>query len=612
MCGICGFNSKDDKSIKVLTDLLRHRGPDQTGVFTDDKVSLGHRRLSILDLTEHGRQPMTNEDGTVRVVFNGEVFNYPELKTELEGKGHTFTSHTDTEVLVHLYEEEGPGMARRLNGQFAFCIYDSKKGTLFLARDRVGIIPLFYYYTPGDKFIFGSELKVIMRSGVENEIDKEALTFYLRFNFISSPRCILKNCAKLQPGHWMTYDLASKKVTAIERYWDIDFKGDITDPEEAVRLIREGLTKATEMRLMADVPVGAFLSGGIDSSAVVSTIMKTKPDLKTFSVKFEYKDYDESVYAKMVAGHLKTDHHEIVMKPDKIREIMNVLAEHYDEPSGDSSAVPTYFVSQFARQFVTVCLSGDAGDELLGGYERYRYYLIFRFFNKMPGWIRAFMRFLLSCAIRVTPKFKLERARELLEFDRTDGVSFYEKLVEKIDRKDLKKLLKYKVNFEDTTGDIKKREGIDCVQWHDIVHYLEGDILTKVDRAAMAVSLETRPPFLDHNFIELSCRMARSLRIKGWTGKWILKKAFTGILPDAIIKRKKKGFGVPIEYYLKDELKDIVEKYVFDYDRHDLFDRAFLRSMSEPGRGKQPRDTTRLYWNIIMFNMWHEKWLKKN
>jgi len=605
MCGIIGFNWQDENLALRLKDSLVHRGPDQSGIYCDDSVSLAHRRLSILDLSDKGRQPMQSEDGAITVVFNGEIFNYQKLRDELIKKGHTFQSHTDTEVLVHLYEDLGSDMIAKINGQFAFCIYDKPNKTLLLARDRAGIIPLFYFYDK-DRFIFSSELKGIIQSGIPKEIDDEALIFYLRFGFISAPKCILKGVSKLEPAHYMMYDLAGKKIKLNERYWDIAFNSRITDIQEAVGVIREGLRDAARIRLMGDVPVGAFLSGGVDSSAVVATIVKEKKKLKTFSVSFEEKEYDESSYAKKVADFFKTEHYEIPLRPGDVRDIIPELVDHYDEPFGDSSAIPTYVVSKCARQHVTVCLSGDGADELLGGYDRYRYFVILRFLNMMPRGVKVILRAILDLVLRIYPRFKLERIRELLGFRRLPDIELYEKLVEKIDRQDLERLLKRPVKFEDTTSRIKNREGLDALQHYDMVHYLEGDILTKVDRAAMSVSLETRPPFLDHRFMELCFSMNRQIKIRGSRGKWILKEAFKNELPADIIKRRKKGFGVPLKKYLENDLADLVDRYVFNYTGHDMFDRHFLKGMKDRRR---PKDTARLYWNILIFNMWHEKWI---
>lgn len=607
MCGIAGFNWEDKKLAEKLTSLLFHRGPDQGGVYTCDKVSLGHRRLSIIDLSEHAKQPMTNENGEVIIVFNGEIFNYKQLQEDLVSQGHIFKSNSDTEVLVHLYEEYGEKMLEKLNGQFAFCIYDRERGELFFARDRLGILPL-YYYLDGEKIIFASELKCILESGVKKEIDINSLALYFRFGYIPSPACILKNTFKLKPAHYMVYNLGEHKITEYEEYWSINFSEELSNPDKVKELLREGLKESASMRLIADVPVGAFLSGGIDSSAVVASIAKDNPKLKTFSVGFEYKEFDESAYAKRVAESLNTDHHQIILKDSDIRDILPELVEYYDEPFGDSSGIPTYFVSKFARKYVTVAISGDGGDEILGGYDSYRYFLILRVLNKLPDFMKKVLIFKITVFLKIFPSFELERVRELLKYPKMDDASIFEKLMEKIDREDLGKLLKRDIPITDETKDIKYRHGVIAAQNFDIKRYLEGDILTKVDRAAMAVNLETRPPFLDHHFVETCLKINNALKIRGMSGKWILKEAFKDMLPQGTIKRKKMGFGVPLKYYLKNQLKDIVEKYAYNFDMHDLFDREYLKSMSSKSRLK---DTTRLYWNVIMFNMWYQRWMAK-
>jgi len=608
LCGIVGFNWKDKNLLLRLSELLRHRGPDQSGFFCNFGVSIAHRRLSILDLSSKGRQPMANEDDTVFIVFNGEIFNYKELKKELIKKGHRFSSNTDTEVIVHLYEDWGEELVTMLNGQFSFAIYDRKKHTFFLARDRVGILPLFYYYKEG-RFIFSSELKVILGCGVKKEIDEDALVRYLRFGYIPAPYCILKDTFKLKPGHYLVFDLGKREIIKYEKYWDIRFTEELMDVKMASQYLYSLLQDAVRARLIADVPVGAFLSGGIDSSAIVSIIKKYKKHLKTFSIKFDYPKFDESIYARKVANFFNTQHYEIAFSSKDVREIISKLVFHFDEPFGDPSAVPTYLISKIARKWVTVCLSGDGGDELLGGYNRYRYFFILRILNSLPRFVKLIFRLFLSFIIRLYPKFEIERLRELLRFGRLGDIELFEKLCEKIDRKDLERLLRRKVDFGDTTAGIKTRKGLSSLQHYDVVNYLEGDILTKVDRAAMSVSLETRPPFLDHKVMEFCFQLNNCLKIKGGKGKWILKRALKGILPEETIRRKKKGFGVPIRHYLKNELRDLVEKYVFNYDGHNLFDREFIKSMERKGK---LRDTTRLYWNIMMFNMWYERWIKGN
>ncbi len=605
MCGIVGFNWNDEKLVIGLKDLLKHRGPDQSDFFCDQKISIAHRRLSVLDLSQRGIQPMGNENGEILVVFNGEIFNHQELRGDLIKKGHRFISHTDTEVLVHLYEEYGYNMPAMLDGQFSFCIYDKRKGIFFLARDRVGIVPLYYYYSQG-KFIFSSELKAILQSGINKHIDEDALVGYLRFGYIPAPHCILKNVFKLMPAHYLVFDLKEGKIAAHERYWNITFSEELDDCKSVAQQLRSLLEQSVQKRLMADVPVGAFLSGGLDSSVIVSLIKKYKKNLKTFSIKFDHPEYDESVFAKKVAKFFKTEHFEINFSSDDARKIIQKLVVHYDEPFGDSSAIPTYLVSEVARQHVTVSLSGDGGDELLGGYNRYRYFFVLCRLNALPSVFKFILKLLLNPIIFLCPRFELERTRELLSFPKLGDIELFEKLSEKIDRGDLEKLLKRNINFADTTLGIRTRGGLNSLQHYDVVNYLEGDILTKVDRAAMAVSLETRPPFLDHRVMEFCFCINSRLKIRGWKGKWILKKAFEGIVPKETIWRKKRGFTVPIKHYLKNELKDLVERYVFNYNGHDLFDREFIKGMGEHG---QLKDTYRLYWNIMMFNMWHERWM---
>ena len=605
MCGIVGFNWTDEGLVKEANDTMRHRGPDQSGIYTDNNVSLAHRRLSILDLSENGRQPMSNETGSVRIVFNGEIFNYRELREELINKGHIFVSHTDTEVLVHLYEEMGEEMLGRLDGQFAFCIYDTENDKLFIARDRLGILPVYYYLHEG-KFVFASELKALMATGIEKEIDVSAVEVFFRFSYIAAPACILKNTKKLEAAHYIIFDINTRKIKAHKRYWELSFGDTLSDKKNICSKMLNILDESVKKRLIADVPVGAFLSGGVDSSAVVALIKKHKQKLKTFSIKFDYKEYDESRFARKTAEGFGTEHYEIDFSHKDVRGIIPKLVYAFDEPFGDPSAIPTYLVSKIAREHVIVSLSGDGGDELLGGYNRYRYFKVLRFLNVLPPFVKGTLRFLLNIVIGVCPKFEIERIRELLSFGKLPDAELFEKLCEKIDRTDLNRLLKRKCEFVTTTNFIKEEKGLDALRHFDIVNYLDGDILTKVDRASMASSLETRPPMLDHRFVEFCLSIKKTLMIKGWTGKWIFKEALKGLIPKEILTRKKMGFGVPLKHYFKNELNDLLVKYVFEYEGHDLFDREFLMSMSEKGK---LRDTTRLYWNVMMFNMWYERWM---
>ncbi|MCK5023351.1 MAG: asparagine synthase (glutamine-hydrolyzing), partial [Candidatus Aenigmarchaeota archaeon] len=348
-----------------------HRGPDQDGAYSDEYVALAHKRLSIIDLSENGRQPMADSTGDYVIVYNGEVFNYGELKKELAGKGHRFVSNTDTEVILNAYIEWGRNCVERFNGQFAFCIYDKKKKELFLARDRLGIKPL-YFFSEGSRFIFGSELKVILKAGIEKEIDEKALNHYLIFGYTPSESSILKNVYKLLPGHYLVYDIEKKRIAEKSKYWEISFSDKIHSEEEAKETLYGLLDSSVKRRLIADVPVGAFLSGGVDSSIIVYLMRKYVKDLKTFSIKFDHDEFNESKWARLVADRLNTDHHEIEFNAVDLKKLIPDLVYLFDEPFGDSSMIPTYLVSKVAREQVKVCLSGTGADELFGGYHRYR------------------------------------------------------------------------------------------------------------------------------------------------------------------------------------------------------------------------------------------------
>ncbi|HLC32917.1 MAG TPA: asparagine synthase (glutamine-hydrolyzing), partial [Candidatus Nanoarchaeia archaeon] len=360
MCGILGFNWNDPKLAVTLCSSLKHRGPDQNGTFHDSQVTLGHTRLSILDLSERGKQPMSTPDKNLMIVFNGEIFNYQELRSEFPAD--TFLSTSDTEVILNAYKKYGVSCVDKLDGQFAFCIYDVHKKILFLARDRAGINPL-YYYDCEEKFIFGSELKIILSSGVPKQINTYAFRHYLAYGFTPRSQSIIDHAYKLEPGHYLIYDLKSK--TAVKtKYWDVASSAKITDEAEAIQLIRSHIDRAVKSRLVADVPVGAFLSGGLDSSAVVAYASKYKQDLNTFSVSFDDPAFDEQKYSSAVACHFKTNHHVLSFGADDVKKLLPQLAYHYDEPFADPSMVPTFFVSKVARKHVTVSLSGDGGDEL--------------------------------------------------------------------------------------------------------------------------------------------------------------------------------------------------------------------------------------------------------
>ncbi|MBS3175830.1 asparagine synthase (glutamine-hydrolyzing) [Candidatus Woesearchaeota archaeon] len=601
MCGILGFNWNDRRLCENLAKCLDHLGPDQDGIYTDKSISLGHRRLSIVDLSPSGRQPMSNKEKDICIVYNGEIFNYKEIKAELKKKGYTFSSQTDTEVLIHSYAEYGEGMLNRLNGQFAFCIYDKKKQQLFLARDRLGINPLYYYFD-GKKFVFGSELKVILNAGVERKINENALHYYLMYGCTPPKDSIIKNAWKIEPGHYLIFDLKRKKIKKYAKYWKIELTDEIKDAKTAEKLILEKLENAVQARLMGDVPVGAFLSGGIDSSAVVAMISKYKKNLKTFSVKFEDEKFDESKYAMEVSKKFNTEHYTIGCSDEEVKKLIPELRYHYDEPFADPSMIPTFLVSRVASKHVKVSLSGDGGDELFGGYTIYKDYRTIQFQKYYPLWINKVLYNV--CNSLKTPK--LRKIKAFFEIGTLPPPLKYARMMSFLSAEEFTGLTKgdayasYKIyemyytkNFLQTA--IKS----------DLHIYLPEDILTKVDRASLANSLESRPPLLDHELVELACKIHPKLKLKGNEGKWIFKKTLAGILPKNILYRKKMGFGVPLEHYLDTCLKEIVEKYVLNFDQHSYFDREYIKRSMDQGN-----KNSRMIWAILMFNLWWERWMK--
>lgn len=604
MCGILGFNWKDEDLAKKLASSIKHRGPDQDGFYFCDNLSLAHRRLSIIDLSEKGRQPMTDDNGELTIVFNGEIFNYKDIKSDLESKGHKFISQSDTEVLLLGYKEYGKDVLRMLDGQFAFVVFDKKAETLFLARDRAGINPL-YYYIKDDKFIFGSELKVIMESGIAKEIDRSAVAYYLMYGHTGRSRSILKDCFKLEPASYLVFSLKTKSIVDQGRYWQVAPSEEIDNEETAKKEILKSLEEAVKSRLVADVPVGAFLSGGVDSSAVVAMMSRYTKDLNTFSVSFDHNAFDESGYAKIVSDKFGTKHHVINFTADDVKKLIPKLAYHYDEPLSDPSMIPTFLVSWVARQHVTVSLSGDGGDELFGGYSSYSIYSAVGKAAKLP----PLLNFLLGLSLKSMGKPRLAKFFSLAA--RRDGLAFAEfrGLFYSDEYKSLIDVPAADVYKEYLSG-LSATNGLALAEDCDFHNYLSDDVLTKVDRASLGNSLESRPPLLAHNLVELAFRISSSLKIKKGETKYIFKKSLEGILPNEIIYRRKQGFSVPLKHYLKNELKGLVLKYVFDYSGHDLYKKDFLESIrAEFESGSWKRDYSRPIWTILMLNLWYERWV---
>lgn len=604
MCGIAGFNWKDEAEMRKLCASLSHRGPDQEGYYADISVTLGHKRLSIIDPSPSGIQPMANENKTILITFNGEIFNFAELRQNLQK--YTFKSGTDTEVIIHAYEEYGEECINKLNGQFAFAIYDVTKQTLFLARDRVGINPLYYYFD-GKKFIFGSELKVIINSEVPKQINEYALHYYLAYGYTPGKQSIFDNTYKLEPGHYMVFDLRENKITTYKKYWDVSYTSEITDEQEAVKHIREQLEKSVKSRLVADVPVGAFLSGGVDSSAIVATAAKYKKNLNTFSVKFDHADFDESKYAYQIARKFGTKHHVVKFSAKDVKKLIKKLPFHYDEPFADPSMVPTYLVSKVARQHVTVSLSGDGGDELFAGYTAHQNYRILQLQNYYP----RFFNYLAYFVLKKFSNPSLQKVKAFFEIGKLPKQLRYGRLMSYLTQEEFHKLTgKNPRPLYQHYTNYFSQDYVNTAINSDLHIYLPEDILTKIDRASLANSLESRPPFLDHEMVELACRINSSLKIKDKKGKHVLKKALEGILPETILQRKKMGFAMPLERYLRTELKQLVYKYVFRFKDHNYFNADFIKELEQKFASEKWESTYhRIIWTLLMFNLWWEQWI---
>lgn len=626
MCGICGqYNFKLDEPvqpsvIKKMADSISHRGPDAEGFHVSGPVGLGHRRLKIIDLSG-GAQPMFNEDRSLVVVFNGEIYNYQELRKELIASGHVFQSASDTEVLLHGFEQWGSCLVERLRGMFVFAIWNERTKQLFLARDRLGIKPLYYCRADG-VFLFASEIKAIMQSPLASKaLDYQAIDDFLTYMYIPAPKSIFKNIRKLPAGHFV--QVGPEKFD-LQEYWDVIFEPTAGRNEQRiVEQVRENLADAVKVRMISDVPLGAFLSGGIDSSAVVGTMSAlSDTPVNTASIGFNESRFDELPYARMVAERFSTKAHEKIVTPDAAK-ILQKLAWHYDEPFADSSMAPTYYVSQAAREQVTVCLSGDGGDENFAGYRRYRFdYLE----NQVRAVLPLFLRRPLFGAMgRIYPKAdwlpQMFRAKTLLlnlsnspERAYFNSMSWFsQSMKSRMYSPDLKRELAGYDSFsvmQQYFQRAKDWDPLSRIQYVDMKTYLVDDILTKVDRASMAHALEVRVPLLDHQFIEYAATIPHDLKLRGGEGKYILKKAVRGIVPDAILDRPKQGFSIPLAEWLRNDLKTVFEENVLADNSFSagIFQQAYIRSAwSQHQRGI--RDYAYHLWALLMLECWAKKFI---
>lgn len=622
MCGICGVISFDDKPIdriilENMTNTLIHRGPDDFGIYINGKVGLGHRRLSIIDITSAGHQPMTNEDKSIWLTYNGEIYNFTELKKYLIKKGHIFKSHTDTEMVIHSYEEWGENCIEKFNGMFAFGLYDFAQKKLFLARDRFGKKPL-YYYSSSNFFIFASEIKaIIAHPAVTKRINIKALYKYFLFEYIPEPDSIFENIYKLDAG---TFLILKDGTAEIKKYWDIKFNTQNIREEEACENIIALLKKSIKLRLISDVPLGIFLSGGIDSSAITTLLSEMMPagKIKTFSIGFEDESFDESNYARRMADYLGVEHYEEKLDPYMMINILPEIIEKLDEPFADNSIIPTYLLSKFTRNYVTVALGGDGGDELFAGYDTFlaNYYL--RNF-RVP---KIIVKSLSSVVKKIFPVSENNISPDFIIKKTLDGLSYNPEIREQVwlgafsmeAQKDL--FLNYDKEI-DVLSPIKKLnfDNLTLIQKIILSYiklYLLGDILTKVDRASMMCSLEVRAPFLDYEFAEYVNNLKDDFKIRHGMRKYILKKAMKSKMPDEIINRKKKGFGIPLTRWLKKELKELMldnlssEKINAD----GIFNYEYIKKLIEAHLHNK-KDNRKELWALLIFQLWKGRYYDK-
>lgn len=620
MCGITGIINFDNKSnidkffLKKMTEALHHRGPDDEGFYIHQNIGMGFRRLSIIDL-KTGHQPLANENGTIQIVFNGEIYNYLEQREILRKKGYIFKTDTDTEVILHLYEEYGIDCLQFLRGMFAFAIWDNKIKQLFCARDRFGIKPL-YYYKDNTKFLFGSEIKSILQAkDIDKSLSVDALDSYFANGYITSDLSIYKRIKKLNPGHYLLLSLRDTISFDIKKYWEIIFDPDYTKSEEQwMEEIKETLSETVRQHMISDVPLGAFLSGGIDSSSVVAMMAQNSSQpVKAFSIGFKEHKFNELKYAREIAEKYGCEYYEQIVVPESI-DLLPKLVRAYDEPFADSSAIPTYYVSKFAREQVTVALSGDGGDELFAGYDIYKYfYKIYKFNTNSP----CLNKYSWGSLNKIIPQkipgkgltYYLSKDKALLgaylciwtKEERTKLLSDNNSM---INPQNGSELFKMKILTKGLTNDF-----ISNLQLLDMKTFMVDDILTKVDRASMMNSLEVRVPLLDHKFAELCFKIPWNMKLRGKVQKYIFKKTLELYLPVSILKHPKQGFAIPLSVWFKDDLKEYVQDTLLSprplYSEY--LDQNYVKKIVLDNQNGM-RDLSKRVWSLLFF----EEWLKQN
>jgi asparagine synthase (glutamine-hydrolysing) len=619
MCGIAGkFNFADNAPVprELITRMnvaQAHRGPDGSGEYFDRGVGLAHRRLSILDV-EGGRQPMTNEDSTIWIVFNGEIYNFPELRDRLEAKGHRFRSHCDTEAIVHLYEELGENCVDELRGMFAFAIWDSRTEKLFIARDRLGIKPLHYAVLGGRSLVFGSEIKAILQDeAVPRRVNFDALSEYVSLLYVPDPATMFLGVQKLPPAHTLACD---RNGVHVRKYWDVRYEvNESLTEQHAAEQLFDLLKGTVKDHLLSDVPLGAFLSGGVDSSVIVGLMQQVIPgQLVTSSIGFEEEAYNELPFARQIAERFHSEHHEYVVRPD-IEQMFPLIVWSFDEPFADSSAIPTYYVSKTAREHVTVALSGDGGDELFAGYQRHELEQFEHRLRRSLGPLRR-----LGAAARVFSndvKFKGRNTLESITRGPDDAYArkhflylFTEGAKQHLMAR--REIHDYAAKFRDLyrTAPAKAGDWLNRALYVDLKTYLVDDILTKVDRMSMAVSLETRPPLLDHKVVEFVATLPPRLKLNGNERKYVFKKAASRLVPQEILSRKKQGFRLPIAEWLRKELRETTEDLLLGptATQRGYFQKNELETLWRDHLSGR-RDNAHQIWSLILLELWHRKYI---
>jgi len=624
MCGICGIAGGDPSESQELVgrmcDAMVHRGPDDEGGIQLDGVTLGSRRLSIIDIAG-GHQPIHNEDSTVWVIQNGEIYNHLELRKLLVSAGHKFSTQSDTEVLAHGYEEWGESMVERLNGMFAFAVLDRRRRRVLLARDRMGIKPL-HYAVDGKRLVFASELKCLLCDpALRRDIDPVALDEYLALEFVPSPRSIVRGISKLPPAHTLEWWLGSG-IHQLHRYWSPTLeeengaRGRTLDEEceELRTVLRESVRK----ELISDVPLGVFLSGGIDSSAVTAMMSQLGTEVKSFSVGFADRSFDESRYARQVAQHLGTDHHQLTLEPSMLLDLIPKLPTLLDEPLGDASIIPTYLLSAFTRRHVKVALGGDGGDELFAGYPTVQAHRLAGYYNRAPRLLRK------GLIEPVVGRLPVSRANLSFDFRAKRFVSGAAHPVHERHRRwmgsftaeERTALLSSDVRDRLAAGGHVKLSELDGAELRDPINqvllmdmrlYLENDILVKLDRASMMASLEGRVPLLNNDFVEYATRLPLTMKLRGLRSKFLLKRALRGLLPDSILNRPKKGFGIPVADWFRGPLKEQMLSVLSPerIARKGFFDGPAVAALVGDHLAGR-RDNRKQLWTLFVFELWHD------